>query len=202
VTTALIHGTDDGLERALRERGLEIVREGPAEALITLGPAPTLRPLAELDGDAWRDRFRAWAAEPFWAFQAWLRDLLRRGEPGCWIAVTSTLGAQPFPGGGADGAAAVAIQTLVRVAAIEYGSQGVRANSIASGWRESTIPPELDRELVVADTPTGRFVTDADVAAAILWLLSDDGAQVNGESLRVDGGYTITGGSRRDPRKE
>ena len=202
MTRALIHGTDDGLERALRGRGLEIVREGRAEALITLAPAPTLRPLAELDGDAWRARFHAWAAEPFWAFQAWLRELLRRGEPGCWIAVTSTLGAQPFPGGGADGTAAVAIQTLVKVAAIEYGSQGVRANSIASGWRESTIPPELDRELVVADTPTGRFTTDDDIAAAILWLLSDDGAQVNGESLRVDGGYTITAGSRRDPRKE
>jgi NAD(P)-dependent dehydrogenase (short-subunit alcohol dehydrogenase family) len=202
VTRALIHGVDDGLEAALRERGLEIAREGQADALITLGPKPSLQALAKLDPDAWHARFRAWTAEPFWAFQAWLQDLLRRGERGSWIAVTSTLGAQPFPGGGADGTAAVAIHTLVKVAAIEYGSQGVRANAIASGWRDSTIPAELDRKLALADTPTGRFTTDRDLAATVVWLLSDDAAQVNGEVLRIDGGYTITGGSRRDPRKE
>jgi NAD(P)-dependent dehydrogenase (short-subunit alcohol dehydrogenase family) len=200
--SALIHGSDQGVERALRDRGVEAVRTGPSDALITLAPAPSLCPLAELEPEAWRARFDAWAAEPFWAAQAWLRDVLQRGERGHWIAVTSTLGAQPFPGGGADGTAAVAIQTLVRVAAIEYGSQGIRANAIASGWREATIPAELDRALALADTPTGRFVTDADLAAAIVWLLSDDSAQLNGEVLRLDGGYTVTGGSRRDPREE
>jgi NAD(P)-dependent dehydrogenase (short-subunit alcohol dehydrogenase family) len=202
VISTLIHGSDEGVERALRDRGVQIVRTGPSDALITLPPAPSLRPLADLEPEAWRARFDAWAAEPFWAVQAWLRDVLQRGGSGRWIAVTSTLGAQPFPGGGADGAAAVAIQTLVRVAAIEYGSRGVRANAIASGWREATIPAQLDRALALADTPTDRFVTDADLAAAIVWLLSEDGAQFNGEVLRLDGGYTLTGGSRRDPREE
>lgn len=197
----LLHGTDECLEAALRDEGLETVREGQADALITLGPTPILGSLAELEGQEWRDRFRVWTAEPFWAFQAWLRDLLRRRSRGCWIAVSSTLGVQPFPGGGADGAPAVAIQTLVRVAAVEYGSRGLRANGIAAGWRESTMPAGLDEELALADTPTGRLVSEADLAAAVVWLLSEAAAQVNGEILRLDGGYTITGGSRRDPIK-
>jgi NAD(P)-dependent dehydrogenase (short-subunit alcohol dehydrogenase family) len=63
------------------------------------------------------------------------------------------------------------------------------------------MPRELDPELARADTPTGRLTSDADIAATVSWLLSDDAAQLNGEVLRVDGGYTITGGSRPDPRR-
>ncbi len=186
----------------MRGRRIEPVRAGEADALITLAPVPVLLPLAELSAEQWRERFRIWAAEPFWAFQAWLRDVLSRQVAGRWIAVTSTLGAQPFPGGGADGAGAVAIQTLVRVASVEYGPRGVRANAIACGWRDPTIPADLDRDLILADTPSGRLLSETDIAGAVAWLLSDDAAQLNGTILRLDGGYTITGGSRRDPRRE
>ena len=133
------------------------------------------------------------------AFQAWLRDVLARRVPGHWVAVTSALGSLPFPGGGADGASAVALQTLVRIAAIEYGPRGIRANAIAPGWREDTLPPELDPALAVHDTPTGRLVTCDDIAATVAWLLSPDAAQLNGEVLRLDGGYSVTRGSRPDP---
>jgi NAD(P)-dependent dehydrogenase (short-subunit alcohol dehydrogenase family) len=198
---ALVHGTDHALERALRSRGLAPVGEGEADALLTVGPAPLLRPLADTTPEEWTARFATWTEAPFWAFQRWLRDVLARGASGRWIAITTTLGAQPFPGGGADGAAAVALQTLVRIAAIEYGARGIRANAIAVGWRDDTLPAELDPDLARADTPSGRLVTDDDVAAAVVWLLSDDAAQVNGEILRLDGGYTITRGSRPDPLK-
>jgi enoyl-[acyl-carrier protein] reductase III len=199
---ALVHGSDPQVEAALRERGLELVRGGDADALITLGPAPLLCPLAELPPEHWTARFALWAQEPFWAFQAWLRRILERGAAGRWIALTNTLGSQPFPGGGADGAAAVALQTLVRIAAIEYGAQGIRANAVAAGWRSATAPAQLDEHLAIADTPTGRLITEQDLAAAVLWLLSDDADQVNGEILRLDGGYTITAGSRPDPTRQ
>jgi NAD(P)-dependent dehydrogenase (short-subunit alcohol dehydrogenase family) len=198
---ALLHGADEPLEAALREHGLELVREGEADALMTLGPPPRLRPLAEIAPPEWTARFISGAEEPFWAFQDWLRAVLARGTPGRSVAITTTLGAQPFPGGGADGVSAVALETLVRIAAIEYGARGIRANAIAAGWRQDNLPPELDAELAAADTPTGRLVSASDIAAAAAWLLSDDADQVNGEILRVDGGYTITRGSRSDPRK-
>jgi NAD(P)-dependent dehydrogenase (short-subunit alcohol dehydrogenase family) len=199
---ALVHGADDRLEAALRRRKLELVREGEADVLVTIGPAPQLRPLAEIAAAEWTARFRAWVEEPFWAFEAWLRDVLQRGAPGRWVAITTTLGAQPFPGGGADGTSAVALQTLVRIAAIEYGAQGVRANAIAAGWRDDRLPGELDPELARADTPTGRLVSESDIAAATAWLLSDEADGVNGELLHLDGGYTITRGSRPDPRRQ
>ncbi len=199
---ALLHGVDEPLEAALRERGLELVREGEADKFVTGGPPPLLRSLDEFSADDWTGRFRVWVEEPFWALQAWLQDVLGRGARGRWVAITTTLGAQPFPGGGADGAAAVALQTLVRIAALEYGPRGIRANAIAAGWREHTLPAVLDEELVAVDTPTGQLLGDSDLAAAVMWLLGDQADQVNGEVLRVDGGYSITRGSRPDPSKD
>lgn len=199
----LVHGNDPPLEAALARRlGLELIRDGDAEAFLSLSPTPRLQALADVEPQRWTERFDVWAREPFWAFQAWLRRALERGQGGRWVAVTTTLGAQPFPGGGADGAGAVALQTLVRIAAAEYGSSGIRANAIAAGWRADRIPEGLDSGLALADTPSGRLITDDDVAVAIAWLLSDEADQVNGEILRLDGGYTITAGSRPDPRKQ
>jgi 3-oxoacyl-[acyl-carrier protein] reductase len=198
----LLHGQDERLEAALRGRGLELIRQGHADALVTIGPAPVLSPLADIGAEEWTARFKGWVADAFWAFQAWLREMLARGASGRWVAITTMLGSVPFPGGGADGASVIALQTLVRIAAIEYGPRGIRANAIAPGWREETLPPELDRELAVRDTPTGQLVTEADIATAVAWLLSPDAEQLNGEILHLDGGYTLTRGSRPDPRRQ
>ena len=135
-----LHGKDDRLEAALCERGLEPVRQGAADALVTMGPTPVLRPLADIGAEEWKAHFKAWVADPFWAFQAWLREVLARGVPGRWVAITTTLGALPFPGGGADGTSAVALQTLVRIAAIEYGARGHSCQRDRAGVARADAP--------------------------------------------------------------
>jgi 3alpha(or 20beta)-hydroxysteroid dehydrogenase len=197
----LVHGHDPLVEDAMRDRGLELVRDEPADSLVTMAPEPLLRPLAEISATEWKARFESCVAEAFWVFQTWLRDVLARGATGRWVAITTALGSQPFPGGGADGSFAVALQTLVRIAAIEYGPRRIGANAIAPGWREQTLPDELDGRLALADTPTGRLVSASDISATVAWLLSPEAEQLNGEILHLDGGYTITRGSRPDPRR-
>jgi NAD(P)-dependent dehydrogenase (short-subunit alcohol dehydrogenase family) len=191
---------DEWLDVELSACGLELVDEEAAENLVTVAPPVELTPIAKLVPDAWLRVFRTCAEEPFFAAQAWLRVALERGS-GSWVAVMSIVGTQPFPGGGAAGASAVCLQTLVRVAAVEGGPHEVRANVVAAGWGESTIPSELDWELAVTDTPLRRLATPADIAGTVAWLLSPAAAHVTGEVIRVDGGYTITHGSRPDPRR-
>lgn len=193
---------DDHLERELMLQGLELTRDDrAADDLVTLPPPVVLAPLADLTPEGWVETFDAWARTPFFAVQGWLEVAFARGA-GSWVAVTSVLGTRPFPGGGAVGAGAMALHTLVRVAALEGGPCGVRANVVAAGWLDTAVPLELDAELAVADTPLRRLATPADVARTIAWLLSPAAAHVTGEVVRVDGGYTITRGSRPDPRKE
>jgi NAD(P)-dependent dehydrogenase (short-subunit alcohol dehydrogenase family) len=192
----LVIGKDEALETELGARGLDIVRDGvDAEGLVTLAPPVELQPVAELDPAEWQRIFSALAEEPFFAAQPWLQAACERGS-GTWVAVTTVLATQPFPGGVA-GAAALALQTLVRIAALE----GLRANGVAAGWRADRLPKRLDPELAALDTPHGRLATAADVADAVTWLLSPTAAHINGEVVRVDGGYTITRGSRPDPKE-
>ena len=197
---ALLTGAADSLERELAAHGIELTRESrDAEHLVTVAPPVELAPLSETQPDAWLRAFDAWATDAFFAAQTWLAAALERGA-GSWVAVTSVVGTQPFPGAGAAGAGAMALHTLVRIAALEGGPHGVRANVVAPGF--GTPPAELDPELAVADTPLRRLTTPADIAAAVAWLLSPAAAHVTGEIVRVDGGYTITRGSRPDPRRQ
>jgi NAD(P)-dependent dehydrogenase (short-subunit alcohol dehydrogenase family) len=201
----LVTGPDgDALAEALAARGHEVRRTGdPGEAgmLVTVAPRVQLRPFADLEPDEWLATFGAWAEEPFFAAQGYLQGAYERGRGGCWVAVTSVVGTQPFVGAGGAGTCAVALQTLVRIAAIEGGRRGVRANAVAAGWRRDDFPAELDPDLAVSDTPRQRLATPDDIAAAVAWLLSDEAAHVTGEVLRVDGGYTITRGARPDPAR-
>jgi NAD(P)-dependent dehydrogenase (short-subunit alcohol dehydrogenase family) len=196
----LIAPVGDSLEHELAALGHEIVRNDvSAHGVVTVAPPAELEPLAEIDPEAWRASFQERAEEAFFAVQPWLAAALERGS-GCWVAVTSNLGTQPFPGGGAAGAAAMALHTLVRIAAIEGGPSGVRANAVAPGWSEP-LPARLDSDLAIGDTPNRRLAATRDVASAVGWLLSDDASHVTGEVIRVDGGYTITRGSRPDPER-
>lgn len=198
----VVAAPEDPLAEALSGLGLDVARDGlDAEGLVTVTPEPELASLADLGPEAWETSIRRGAEEPFFAAQPWLRAARARGS-GCWVAVTSILGTQAYPQGGAAGAAALMLQTLVRVAALEGGPHGVRANAVAPGWRRGGVPAGLDPELAAADTPLGRLATAEDVAAAVAWLVSPAAAHVTGEVVRVDGGYTISKGSRPDPRKE
>ena len=190
------------LEPALEEAGLQLTRDDvDAAHLVSVAPPVELRPLAQLEPDEWLRVFNAWATDVFFAVQPWLAASAARGA-GSWVAVTSDVGTQPFPGAGGAGAGAMALHTLVRIAALEAGPDGVRANVVAPGWSEATFPPGLDAELAAVDTPLRRLATPTDIASAVAWLLSPAAAQVTGEILRVDGGYTITRGSRTDPRRQ
>jgi NAD(P)-dependent dehydrogenase (short-subunit alcohol dehydrogenase family) len=192
-----------GLAAALRAGGLDAeVAAGwtpGRDHLVTVAPPLELEPLAELESDVWLERFRRWVEEPFLAVQAWLRDLVARDAAGRWVAVTSNIGTQPFPLAGAAGSFSAALHTLVKAAAVEYGPRGIRANAVAVGFREGEAPPWIDVERAAADTPAGRLARLADVAGAVAWLLAPEADHVNGEIVRVDGGFTITRASTVAP---
>lgn len=82
---------------------------------------------------------------------------------------------------------------LTRTAARELGPRGITVNAVAPGLIETSMASALSsghRQRAVDETATGRLGTVDDVAAAVLFLLSDDAAHITGDVLRVDGGQS------------
>jgi acetoacetyl-CoA reductase/3-oxoacyl-[acyl-carrier protein] reductase len=80
---------------------------------------------------------------------------------------------------------------LTRVAARELGPRGIRVNAVAPGMIDTAMAravPDEVRSRAVAETTLGRLGLPEEVAAAVLFLLSDAAALVTGEVVRVDGG--------------
>ena len=93
-----------------------------------------------------------------------------------------------------SGAARGGMLTLTETAACEWSSSGVRVNAVAPGGIASsgfdTYSPEMQQKLFeyTARVPLQRFGTEAEISAAIVYLLSPAAAYVTGTCLRVDGG--------------
>ena len=107
---------------------------------------------------------------------------------GSWMARTGV----PF--GAIYTASKAAVEQFTRTWAAEYGTHGVRVNTVAPG--ATATPGNADSEAALAamtsSTPAGRPVRPVDIATAVRWLVSDEAAFVHGALLDVDGGLSAT----------
>lgn len=96
------------------------------------------------------------------------------------------------------GAAKTGLVGLTRTMAANWGPRGVRANAVAAGLTMSkmtagTFAEEAWTAPTLARTPAGRLGVPEDIAEAIAFLASPAASWVTGQTLAVDGGYTISG---------
>lgn len=132
-------------------------------------------------------------------------DLLRSsGLGGSIINISSHQGARAVPGALAYATAKSAIEGLTRATAVDYGADDIRANALALGTiYTGRLEAELaglevdEREARLAELsalhPLGRVGSTADVAAAVVFLLSDEAAFISGAVIPVDGGRAALG---------
>jgi citronellol/citronellal dehydrogenase len=98
-----------------------------------------------------------------------------------------------MPGMGHSGAARAGMVSLTETAAMEWAKSGVRVNAVAPGYIASSgmdhYPPEAGPMLrEMAETvPLGRFGTESETSAAVVFLLSPAANFISGTTLRVDG---------------
>ena len=102
-----------------------------------------------------------------------------------------------FPGMAHTGAARAGVVNLTATLGVEWASRKVRVNAVAPGLIDSsgmdTYHPDIRRAAQQAGTkiPAGRMGTEAEVSAAVVFLLSPAAAFITGETLRVDGGGSL-----------
>jgi len=96
-----------------------------------------------------------------------------------------------FPGASVYAASKAANRSLVRTWAAELGGRSIRVNILSPGALHTPaqeLLPEPVREFIVGQVPLGRFGEPAELAAAALFLASEDSSFITGTELAVDGG--------------
>ncbi|MCP2337005.1 SDR family NAD(P)-dependent oxidoreductase [Actinomadura rupiterrae] len=131
-----------------------------------------------------------------------IRRFLAAGTPGAIVNVTSHQARRAVPGCVPYVTAKAAIEGLTRALAVEYGPRGIRVNAVAPGSVRTEryeafladLGPEraADVERQMGELhPLGRVALAAEVASAVVHLLSDEASFITGATVPVDGGRSV-----------
>jgi NAD(P)-dependent dehydrogenase (short-subunit alcohol dehydrogenase family) len=160
-------------------------------------------PLLDLTEDQWdavTDLNLKWT---FFACQAAARSMSQGSSArgGTIINVSSRSGSQPNPMTGQYGAAKAGVENLTATMAVEWGHLGIRVNAVAPGlvvtpesMASGSMTSPSRRQRQIDAVPLRRLGTVEDVAAACVFLASDEAGWITGETMQVTGGSRITVG--------
>jgi len=154
------------------------------------GVAETESTIAAKSTDEWHRVLRVNLDGVFFCLRAELNAMLEHGG-GAIVNVASAAGVRGVPKIGTYVASKHGVIGLSKTAALEVVRQGIRVNCVCPGTTDTPMlrAANADRwEQMGARDPMGRLGTAPEIAAAIVWLLSDEASFVTGHTLMADGG--------------
>ncbi len=166
---------------------------GPVDILVNnAGLTRDMLALRMKDAD-WQTVLDVDLSAPFRLARAALRGMVRR-RSGRIIGISSIVGHTGNPGQANYAAAKAGLAGMTKALAQEVGSRGITVNLVAPGFIETLMTDALSAEQrakLTGAIPLGRMGRPADVAAAVLYLASDEAAWVTGATLHVNGGMAM-----------
>jgi enoyl-[acyl-carrier protein] reductase III len=170
----------------------ELASHGPYAVVVHNAATGVIRPALETEDKHWD-----------WTVNANARALLSLARacapsmaPGSSIVAISSLGSQRVLDNYVlVGTSKAALESVVRYLGVELSAQGIRVNAVSGGVVETGALehfPNKDEMLrSVERTPAGRLVEPSDIAGAVAFLCSDDAAMIRGQTIVVDGGFSL-----------
>ena len=150
--------------------------------------------LAQMSDDEWNAVIGLDLNAAFRLARAAVRGMMRR-RFGRVIGITSMLAVTGFPGQANYAAAKAGMIGLFKSMAHEYAKRGITANCIAPGFIVPAMAGvkigEEQRDAIVARVPAARLGSVDDVAAAAVFLASDQASYVTGQTLHINGGLVM-----------
>ncbi len=163
------------------------------DLLVNNAGVQTVSSILKASKDIWREINKVNLESVYALTKAVSKALIAQGREGAIVNIASIEGMDPAEGHAHYAAAKAALLMYTRAAALELGPKGIRVNAVAPGL--------IDRPGIEKDwpegvarwrdrAPLGRLGTGADVAAAVLYLLSPAAMWISGHTLVVDGGMS------------
>ncbi len=147
----------------------------------------------QLKDDEWDQVIAINLSATFRLARAAVKGMMRR-RFGRVIGITSVVGVTGNAGQSNYTAAKAGMIGMIKSVAQEYAKRGVTANCIAPGFIATPMTEKLNekqREAILARVPAGRLGGAEDIAAAAVYLASDEAAYVTGQTLHVNGGMAM-----------
>jgi 3-oxoacyl-[acyl-carrier protein] reductase len=154
------------------------------------------KPVTEVDPALWRKVLDVNLNGAFYMSQTFGRLMVESGRGGSIVNISSIAGKRLAPFTAAYAASKAGLQALTACMAQEVATAGVRVNAVCPGLVDTSRMDDLGREegwqqLVRAHVPLGRAGTGEDIAHIVVYLCSDEGAWITGQSWNVDGGSVV-----------
>lgn len=125
--------------------------------------------------------------------KACIRTMMRK-KHGRVINVSSVVAESGNAGQSVYAGSKAALLGITRSLALEYASRGITVNAIAPGFVETDMTaelPEVAHQSIIDRTPLGRIGRPEEVAAAVVFLASDEASYITGQVVRVNGGMHV-----------
>jgi NAD(P)-dependent dehydrogenase (short-subunit alcohol dehydrogenase family) len=169
---------------------------GRLDALVTSAGIARSRPFLETSLELWQETLDVNLTGTFLCCQAAAPAMIATGS-GRIITIASVSGQRGGTNRAAYGASKGGVITLTRVMAVELARHNITVNAIAPGPIEtpmaSVMHTAADRAAWLGTVPAQRYGTPAEVAAAVVFLASDEASYITGHVLNVDGGFGAAG---------
>ncbi len=185
-----------GVDRLVNEA---VTRWGRLDVMVNNAGTSMIAPSVELAEADWRRTIDLNLTGAFLGCQAAARVMLPK-RSGSIVNIGSILGALGLPKRAAYCASKHGLIGLTKVLGTEWGRHGVRVNCINPGYiktpmdvHDQAVGDYTDAD-ITRRAPAGRFGSAEEVAAAALWLASDEASYVTGTTLDVDGGWVAYAG--------
>lgn len=170
-------------------------RVGPVSALVNNAGGQFLSPADSITPKGWQAVIDTNLSGAFYmSREAFSRSMREHG--GAIVNIVADMW-RGFPGMAHTGAARAGVVNLTQTLALEWAASGVRVNAVAPGVIDSsglkTYPAFVRERLdaIAQEIPAQRMGTEAEVAAAVTFLLSPAASFISGATLRVDGGGSL-----------
>lgn len=183
-------------EQVLALADAVLARHGRIDILVCNAAIhPWTGPTLEVSDDSFHKFMLANVQSSIWLAQKALPGMIERGD-GRIILIGSLAGLTGSARYGLYGMSKAAGLQLARNLAVECGRRGIRANAIAPDVHRTGMARSLWDNPQVAQgylkrNPSGRFGEPEEIAGTVVWLASRAGGNVNGQTIVVDGGYSL-----------